>query len=215
MSDGAWGQLLLVAAALHVGLELVVRLVVYPALADGSSGSGAPYRRAHERHVRRMSIAVAPVYGLLVVAAVGSVVVTPAPVTVACLGLVLATFAVTGLSAVPAHEAIVAEPDPSRRAALHRRLARADRIRLGLAAALLALAWLAAGLWTMRPVRAGGQRPTTTAAATRTPSTGSVRHPSTSRHDQDFVAPSGPEASTPPTRPSPRNFPGAAGIVQV
>lgn len=144
MSDGAWGQLLLVAAALHVGLELVVHLVVYPALADGSSGTDAPYRRVHEQHMRRMSTAVAPVYGLLLVAAAGFVVAAPGPLAVACLGLVLATFAVTGFAAVPAHESIVAEPDPSRRAALHRRLARADRVRVGLAAALLPLAWLAA-----------------------------------------------------------------------
>ncbi len=142
VSDGAWGQLLLVAAALHVGLELVVHLVVYPALADSSSGTGAPYRRAHERHMRRMSVAVAPVYGLLAVAAVGLVVAAPSVLAVVCLALVVGTFAVTALAAVPAHEAIVTEPAPARRADLHRRLARADRVRLLLATALLVLAWL-------------------------------------------------------------------------
>ncbi|WP_380165479.1 hypothetical protein [Jannaschia sp. R86511] len=144
MSDAAWGQLLLVAAALHVGLELVVHLVVYPALADDSAGSGAAYRKAHERHMRRMSVAVAPVYGLLVVAGLGRAVVSPTLPALACVGLVLVTFAVTGFVAVPAHEAIVAEPDPARRAALHRRLARADRARVALAVALLAVAWLTA-----------------------------------------------------------------------
>ena len=143
MSDGAWGQLLLVAAALHLGLELVVHLVVYPALADSSAGTGAPYRRAHEQHMRRMSVAVAPVYGLLLVAGVGQAVAAPTPLALTALGLVLVTFAVTGLAAVPAHESIVAEPEPSRRAALHRRLARADRVRLLLALALLMLFWLA------------------------------------------------------------------------
>ncbi|MGJ7441260.1 hypothetical protein [Aquipuribacter sp. MA13-6] len=143
MTDGAWGQLLLVAAALHLGLELVVHLVVYPALADVSSSSPVTARRTHEQHVRRMSVAVAPVYGLLVVASVGLVVVAPTPLVVACLALVLATFAVTGLAAVPAHEAIVAEPDPARRVLLHRRLARADLARVVLAAGLLALGWVA------------------------------------------------------------------------
>jgi len=146
VGDGSWwGQLLLVAAGLHVGLELVVHLVVYPALADSSGGPVTDARRAHQTHMRRMSVAVAPVYGLLAIATVGLVVVDPTPFRLACLGLVVATFAVTALAAVPAHEAIVREPDPAARAALHRRLAHADRGRLLLAVGLLALAWVAAG----------------------------------------------------------------------
>ncbi len=136
-----WWQLLLVAAAVHVGLELVVHLVVYPALASSSTDSPAGARRAHTQHMRRMGVAVAPVYGLLGVASVGVAVADPSPRAFACLGVVVVTFSVTGLLAVPAHEALVAEPDPSRRVPLHRRLARADRARLVLALALLLLAW--------------------------------------------------------------------------
>jgi hypothetical protein len=139
--DVSWSQLLLAAAGVHVGLELVVHLVVYPALAAASSDSPGSARAAHQAHMRRMSVAVAPVYALLAVAAAGLAATAPSPRSFASLGVVLATFAVTALAAVPAHEAIVREPDPAARATLHRRLARADRVRLLLALLLLALAW--------------------------------------------------------------------------
>lgn len=141
MPDAAWWwQLLLAAAAAHVGLELVVHLVVYPALARSSAADDAEV--SHRDHMRRMSVAVAPVYGLLAVSAVGLVVAAPGPASVAAVALVLATFGVTALAAVPAHEAIL-RAAPAARPALHRRLARADRARLALALALLALTWAA------------------------------------------------------------------------
>jgi hypothetical protein len=138
-----WWQLLLVAAAVHVGLELVVHLVVYPALARASTSSPEDARHAHEHHMHRMSLAVAPVYGLLAVASVGLVLTDPSGGSFLALGLVLATFAVTALAAVPAHAAIVEEPDPSVRAGLHRRLSRTDLVRVLLAVSLLAVTWFA------------------------------------------------------------------------
>lgn len=143
MDAAWWWQLLLVAAAVHVGLELVVHLVVYPALARASTRSPDDARHAHEHHMHRMSLAVAPVYGLLAVASLGLVLTDPAPLPFVALGLVLATFAVTALAAVPAHGAIVEEADPAVRAGLHRRLSRADLLRLLLAVSLLAVTWLA------------------------------------------------------------------------
>jgi hypothetical protein len=145
VSDEAWWQLLLLAAGAHVGLQLVVHLVVYPALADAGAGGPASARAGHERHVRRMSVAVAPVYGLLVVGAAAVVLADPSVLSAAAAAVVLGTLAVTGLLAVPAHEGIAGTDDPAVRAGLHRRLARADLARLLLAVALVPLAWLGTG----------------------------------------------------------------------
>ena len=79
----------------------------------------------------RMSLAVAPVYGLLVLSAGAVLAVERSAPAVVAAALVLATLAVTALAAVPAHEAVLRERDPGRRAGLHRRLARADLVRLG------------------------------------------------------------------------------------
>jgi hypothetical protein len=135
-----WALALVVAAAAHVGLELVVQLVVYPALAAGSTAAPAVARAAHEAHTRRMAVAVAPVYLALVVAAVGYAVAAGTAYGVLAVGLVVAVLAVTAFLAVPCHEAIVRSPSVTERAALHRRLARVDRLRLVLAVALLAVA---------------------------------------------------------------------------
>lgn len=143
MTGPVWWQLLLVAASAHVGLQVVVHLVVYPALADASTTSPGTADLAHRRHGRRMSVAVAPVYGLLAVASVGVAVAEPSWSAAVALGVVLATFLVTGTLAVPTHEAIAAEGEPSRRALLHRRLARVDLARVALAVCLLAVVWTA------------------------------------------------------------------------
>ena len=142
MTDQAWWQVLLLAAGAHAGLQLVVHLVVYPALADAYAGDGAKARAGHERHMRRMSVAVAPVYGLLVLGAVAVVLTEGSAVSVAAAAVVLATLAVTALLAVPAHESVLRAAVPAAQAAAHRRLARADLARLGLALTLVPVAWL-------------------------------------------------------------------------
>ncbi len=139
-----WWQVLLLASGAHVGLELVVHLVVYPALADASAGQTSSARAGHQQHMRRMSVAVAPVYGLLVLSTGAVVVSDPSPLAVAAAAVVVMTLAVTGGFAVPAHEAIVRCPEPAERVELHRRLARADLGRLVLAVALVPLAWVGA-----------------------------------------------------------------------
>lgn len=142
VTDQAWWQLLLLAAGAHVGLELVVHLVVYPSLRDASAGDGTAARAGHERHVRRMGVAVAPVYGLLVLGAAAVVLSERSALSVAAAAVVVATLAVTSLLAVTAHESVLRATVPAARAAAHRRLARADLTRLGLAVALVPLAWL-------------------------------------------------------------------------
>jgi len=142
VTDQAWWQLLLLAAGAHAGLELVVHLVVYPSLADASAGGGATARAGHERHMRRMGVAVAPVYGLLLLGAVAVVLSERSVLSVAAAVIVLATLAVTALLAVPAHDSALRAALPAARAAAHRRLARADLARLGLALALVPVAWL-------------------------------------------------------------------------
>lgn len=142
VTDQSWWQLLLLAAGAHAGLELVVHLVVYPALADAAAGDGATARTGHERHMRRMGVAVAPVYALLVLGAAAVLLSDTSALSVAAAVVVVSTLAVTGLLAVPAHESVLHAAAPAARAAAHRRLARADLARLGLAVALVPLAWL-------------------------------------------------------------------------
>lgn len=144
MTDQVWWHLLLLGAGAHAGLELVVHLVVYPALADASAGSTGDARAGHQAHMRRMSVAVAPVYGLLVLAAAAALLTDLSALSAAAAVLVVATLAVTGLLAVPAHEGIVRAEDAAGRAVLHRRLARADLVRLLLAVALVPVALLGA-----------------------------------------------------------------------
>jgi len=142
VTDQAWWQLLLLAAGAHAGLQLVVHLVVYPALADATAVHGGTARAGHQRHMRRMGVAVAPVYGLLALGAVAVVLSDLSALSVAAAAVVVATLAVTALLAVPAHESVLRAAAPAARAAAHRRLARADLARLGLALALVPVAWL-------------------------------------------------------------------------
>ncbi|MFC5380921.1 hypothetical protein [Aquipuribacter nitratireducens] len=137
MQHEGWVLALVVAAAAHAGLELVVHLVVYPALAGGSAASPATALAAHEAHTRRMAVAVAPVYLALVVSAAGALATGPGPLTVVAAVLVVAVLAVTAFLAVPCHDALRRSRDPAERARLHRRLARTDLVRLLLAVALL------------------------------------------------------------------------------
>ncbi len=140
-----WGQALLVAAGAHLGLQLVVHLVVYPALADASARAPAgEVPAAHRRHMPRMSLAVAPVYAGLVVAAAGAALSDPSPARLLAAAAVLAVLGVTGLAAVPAHEAVLAAEGPPGRARAQRRLARADLVRLLLGVVVVALAWAGA-----------------------------------------------------------------------
>jgi hypothetical protein len=115
---------LLVTAALHLGFQLTVTVVVYPALADVPVAGWAP---AHSAHSRRISVVVALAYlpllgvGLwaLVAEALGT------GLVVAAVGAAI-SFLTTALVAAPTHGRL----GGGRTEALVRRLLVADRVRL-------------------------------------------------------------------------------------
>ncbi len=128
---------LLGASALHLGFQLTVTGVVYPALARVPP---ADWAVAHTRHSRGIVPVVVLAYGAVVVCGAWALVVAPSYwvlVSLAGGGLSLLT---TALVAAPTHGRLAAGRDP----ALVQRLLRADLVRslgaaLGLAGALLAV----------------------------------------------------------------------------
>jgi hypothetical protein len=122
MSD--WEPWLLLTAALHLGFQLTVTVVVYPALADVAE---ADWAVAHAAHSRRIAGVVALSY--LPLLGVGLWALVDGPVGV---GLVLAavgaavSFLTTAAVAAPTHGRLGA----GRTDALVRRLLVADRVRL-------------------------------------------------------------------------------------
>jgi hypothetical protein len=125
-------EALLAASALHAGFQLVVSVVVYPALADVPPEQWGP---AHTAHSRRITWLVAPLYAVVAAACAWSLVSGPVPVAVvvAILGLVVAA-GTTAVVAAPTHGRLGSE---GKRPELVRRLLVADRVRT--AGALLAL----------------------------------------------------------------------------
>jgi hypothetical protein len=148
--QGAGPVLLVAATALHLGFQLVVTALVYPALLapeaardDDGVRAVARWRLAHERHRRRITPVVGLVYGLLGLAD-GWVLVAgprsaPALVSVAAAAVVVL---VTATTAGPAHGALASR---GRSEALVRRLRRADAVRL-VGAAVAAVAAVVAAL---------------------------------------------------------------------
>ncbi|CAM3503433.1 hypothetical protein [Nocardioides zeicaulis] len=117
--------LLLVAAA-HLGFQLTVDVVVYPALRDVGD---AAWSRAHERHSARITPVVAAIYPPLVgVLAWAAATHAAEPGTwVAVAGGALAVLT-TAAVAAPSHGRLATAPAEARPALL-RRLDRADRVR--------------------------------------------------------------------------------------
>jgi hypothetical protein len=112
---------LLAAAALHLGFQLSVTLLVYPALARTPD-----WPTAHSAHSRAITPLVVVVYGALVLAG-GWALATEWPdrwVLIAAAGAGL-SFLATALVAAPAHGRLAAGRDD----ALVRRLLAADRVR--------------------------------------------------------------------------------------
>ncbi len=126
MSPGDPAPWLLLVAAAHLGFQLTVDLVVYPALADVSDEAWAG---AHERHSRRIVPLVALLYPSLVLVLGWAVVGEPGSTGtwLAVAGGLLAVIT-TAVVAAPTH-ARLASVEPAARPALMRRLARADRLR--------------------------------------------------------------------------------------
>jgi drug/metabolite transporter superfamily protein YnfA len=117
--------LLLVAGA-HLGFQLTVDRVVYPALSDVPS---ATWRPSHERHSRRIVPVVALIYPPLVLAAGWALVVDPnsAGAWLAAFGGVLSVVTTAALAA-PLHGRLAGVPAAERRD-LMSALRRADRVR--------------------------------------------------------------------------------------
>ena len=117
--------LLLVAGA-HLGFQLTVDLVVYPALGEVASGAWA---RAHAGHSRRITPVVALVYVPLVLVLGWVALVEPRDVAtwVAVAGG-LASVGVTAAVAAPIHGRL-SSVDADERSVLLARLGRADRVR--------------------------------------------------------------------------------------
>ena len=117
--------LLLVAGA-HLGFQLTIDLVVYPALGEVD---GDRWTAAHERHSRRVTPVVAAVYPPLVLLLAWTVVARPGEVGtwVAVAGGLVAV-ATTAAVAAPTHGRLSSATTDDR-SALLRRLDRADRVR--------------------------------------------------------------------------------------
>lgn len=117
--------LLLVAAA-HLGFQLTVDLVVYPALGDVPPDA---WSAAHERHSRRITPVVAAIYPPLV-GVLGWAVLDDPGSPGSWLALAGGTLAVVTTAAVaaPTHGRL-SSAEPDARPGLVRRLDRADRIR--------------------------------------------------------------------------------------
>jgi hypothetical protein len=125
-------EALLAVSALHAGFQLVVSVVVYPALADVPPEEWQP---AHTAHSRRITWLVAPLYVVVAAVCAWSLLSWPVPVAVvvAILGHAVAG-GTTALVAAPTHNRLGSE---GKRPRLVRRLLLADRVRT--TGALLAL----------------------------------------------------------------------------
>ena len=121
---------LLVATAVHLGFQLTISVVAYPALL---ATPDPEWRAAHAAHGRRITPRVAVVYGALVVTAVGALLTARSASVVvaatACAVAVLSTAAV----AAPTHGRL----GEGRTVELVRRLKLADLVRT--AAAVVAV----------------------------------------------------------------------------
>lgn len=113
---------LVAATALHAGFQLVVTLLVYPALAAVPEPSWAD---AHAAHSRRITPVVAVVYAGLLVAGALTVLADPSPAQWGSVTLSGVAVLVTAAVAAPAHSRLGTGWDP----AVMSRLLAGDRVR--------------------------------------------------------------------------------------
>ena len=127
--SGTAASWLVLAAGAHLGFQLTVTLVVYPALADLRPEH---WGAAHDKHSRRITPVVVIVYGGLLLAT-GAALLSDdvgAGVVVAAFAVAV-SLALTAFGAAPTHGRLGRGHDP----ALVRRLLRVDRARLAAAVA--------------------------------------------------------------------------------
>ena len=123
MSRDGRPEALLAASAAHVGFQVVVSAVVYPALAEVPGGR---WSAAHERHSRRMARVVGPLYVVAAAACLWALLSSPDAWTlVAVAGNGVAAL-VTADVAAPLHRRL---PRPRGHAVLLERLRRVDLVR--------------------------------------------------------------------------------------
>jgi len=127
----------LVATSAYAGFQWVIRVVVYPQLAEVSRADFPGYLDAYQR---RVTYLVAPLFGALVVTT-AMVVRSSGPYLggkVATVALLAALLGLTGFAAVPLHRRLSARWD----AAAHRRLMQVDAVRVAVATANVGVAML-------------------------------------------------------------------------
>ncbi|GAA5106360.1 hypothetical protein GCM10023339_03220 [Alloalcanivorax gelatiniphagus] len=117
---------LLLVAGMHLGFQLTVDRVVYPALSDVPADAWHP---THERHSRRITPVVGLIYPPLVLAAGWALVADPgsAGAWLAAFGAALSVVTTAAL-AVPLHGRLASVPAAERRDLLAA-LRRTDRMR--------------------------------------------------------------------------------------
>ncbi len=136
-----WRLWLFGAAALHLGFQLTVTLLVYPALAERGRHDD-DWQRTHAAHSRRITPLVVLVYGALLpptLVAVWEVLTGEAGgATVVAASGALTAFAATAAVAAPAHSRLSRGWDER----IGVRLLRADLLRSAAAVVTLAGAWV-------------------------------------------------------------------------
>lgn len=125
--------LLVVATCLYAGFQWTIRVVVYPQFTAVPAAGFTAFERSHQRLV---SFAVGPLFVAFGLLAALAVIETPATATAVVAGCFVLILAVTAALAVPQHRTLSAGFD----AAAHRRLLRADSLRLLLAVTAAAVA---------------------------------------------------------------------------
>jgi hypothetical protein len=100
MDSSSSAPVLLAAAALHLGFQLTVSGVVYPALADAPESA---WKAIHDAHSRRITPVVVVVYGLLVVACGWAVLAGPDAWTLVSVLAAAVAGLLTAFGAAPAH----------------------------------------------------------------------------------------------------------------
>ncbi len=120
------------AAAVYLGFQLTVRLVVYPQLGRVPPDVSAGFERAHRRSITPL---VGLLFGALALSVAALLVAGPRPAGLGAAALFTGLLAVTALGAVPQHATLSQAFD----AHAYRRLLRWDTVRVVLALAQAAL----------------------------------------------------------------------------
>ena len=130
-------EALVAVSAAHLGFQVVVTMVVYPALADVPGGR---WTAAHERHSRRIAMVVVPLYVLVAAACLWALLSSPDAWTLVAVGGNAVAALVTVTVAAPLHGRLNSARG---RAVLLTRLRRVDLVRTAAAAVAVVAALLA------------------------------------------------------------------------